>query len=722
MPFENHNYLIIKSSIFRFCVCSTQGVLCINQLAITFAGIMYFKSTIRHNPATNKIDSYYRLIESYRNETDRICHRTLLNVGFLHGSFNADELNQVRRILCKRYQDIKGGNELFDIQCDNPQKVLDLVETLWTELVDKNRIDIGQKQKKPPTERARNLVFEESIRHPDVREIGSEWLCYQALEQLQLPDYLSNIGFSDEEVQLAITQIISRAVYPASELETARWIRENSGVCQITGYDIEKITKDKLYKSALKLFSEKEKIETFLSIKTNQLFDIEDKIVIYDLTNTYFEGSKRGSSLAKFGRSKEKRSDCKIVVLALVINPEGFIKHSAIFEGNMHDSKTLEEIVSKLRSQTSSEKRAIVVLDAGIATEENLAMLTENNFDYVCVSRSKLKNYQIVPHSVPVEIEDKKRQKIQIQQVVSEKHNDYFLKIDSRAKRAKEQSMNNRFQEGFEKGLSIIAASLEKKSGIKTEEKVYERVGRLKQKYPSVSKYYDINYVVETETVINKKTKQKAEVRKVKSITWNIKQAIEPNAESGTYFIRTSLEMNEITLWMIYNTIREIECSFRTLKTDLDLRPIYHKKDNSTMAHLNLGLLAYWVVNTVRYQLKKTENKADNKSETAEKPESQTTASASETVQSESDSAPIHFRWREIIRIMNTQKSVLTVSQNRFDEVILTRRCSEPTAKAAAIYSRLKYKQQPFTKRKFVVHKSEFQKMNDQELQRVKSG
>ena len=220
---------------------------------------MYFRSSIRHNPATGQIASYYRLVESYRNETDRVCHRTLLNIGFLDGQINADELNQVRRLICKRYQDIKGGSELFDIQDNNSQKAIDLADKLWNELVEKNRIDIGQKQKKEPTVRQRNMVFEESIRHPDVREIGAEWLCSQALEQLQIPDFLSNTGFTEEETQLAITQIIARAVYPASELETARWIRENSGVCQITGYPVEKINKDKLYKSSLKLFSEKKK-------------------------------------------------------------------------------------------------------------------------------------------------------------------------------------------------------------------------------------------------------------------------------------------------------------------------------------------------------------------------------------------------------------------------------------------------------------------------------
>ena len=150
--------------------------------------------------------------------------------------------------------------------------------------------------------------------------------------------------------------------------------------------------------------------------------------------------------------------------------------------------------------------------------------------------------------------------------------------------------------------------------------------------------------------------------------------------------------------------IREIEYSFRTLKTDLDLRPIYHKKDNATMAHLNLGLLAYWVVNTVRYQLKRTENKTDKEQK---------------TVKNNTETEPVHFQWKEIIRIMNTQKSVLTVSQNRYDEVIISRRCSDPTPKVETIYRRLKYKSQPFSKRKFVVHKSEFEKMSLFDLQKL---
>jgi hypothetical protein len=189
---------------------------------------MYFKVSLRRNPAKGKTDGYYRLIESYRDETGRVSHRTLLNVGFIEDLVTIEQMNQIRRILCNRYEEALGKPKLFEIEKDNPLIVNELVEEYWNKLVGENRIDIGQKK---PTARERNMVFEKSIRHKDVREVGGEWLCYQALEQLQMADFLANTGFAKEEVQLALTQIISRAVYPASELETSRWIQENSAVC-----------------------------------------------------------------------------------------------------------------------------------------------------------------------------------------------------------------------------------------------------------------------------------------------------------------------------------------------------------------------------------------------------------------------------------------------------------------------------------------------------------
>ena len=165
--------------------------------------------------------------------------------------------------------------------------------------------------------------------------------------------------------------------------------------------------------------------------------------MLYDLTNTYFEGTKRKSELAKFGRSKEKRSDAKLVVLGLVVNPQGFVKYSSVYEGNMADFATLIGTIKKLRSNTSdTEKRALVVIDAGIATTENLKAIKAENFDYLCVTRSYLKDYKECDKSTEKTISDKKGQKIHLIEAKVEACTDYYLKVKSEAKELKERSMN----------------------------------------------------------------------------------------------------------------------------------------------------------------------------------------------------------------------------------------------------------------------------------------
>ena len=644
---------------------------------------MYFKLSMRTNPATGVYSGYYRLVESYRNYCDRVCHRTILNAGYLDG-LTTDELNLIQKILTLKVAN--HDKPLYELPYTDNLTVIRYVDEFYNRMVAEKRIDVFVEKKEKKASRSGKdlqIIDINSIRNKDVREIGAEWLSYQAMRQLQIAPFLESLGWSEDQVHLAQTHIISRAVYPASEFETTRWIRENSAVCEVTGYNIEQVTKDRLYAITKKLYAEKEALEQHLSVRTNELFDIEDKIILYDLTNTYFEGRKQGSKLAKFGRSKEKRTDAKLVVLGLVINPEGFIKYSSILEGNMADCKTLEGMINKLRIKTSSSARkALIVIDAGIATDENLKMILDNGYDYLCVSRSSLKNYNIEAGATSVSVTDNRKQKIELCQVNSDRNTDYYLKVESHSKELKERSMNEQFRSRFEAGLQQIGDSLTKKGGVKQEDKVHERIGRLKQKYPSIQRYFDIKIEVKDDFEIKIKKKDSEipnEKKKIAtSIKWAIKEGVDINARSGVYFLRTSLEAkSENNIWLFYNTIREIEATFRVLKTDLDLRPIYHQKDESTMAHLHLGLLAYWLVNTVRHQLKQK---------------------------------GIHSGWREIVRTMNTQKAVTTLAQNNHEEVIMIRRCSEPNQQVRKLYDALKYKYAPFVKRKSVVHKSEFEK------------
>jgi len=658
---------------------------------------MYFKASGRHNPSTNKYGWYYRLVESYRNSDGRVCHRTMLNLGFLE-DLTPEQMNLIQKILTERADN--PGKLLFEFSVSDDPVVNRYVEEYYARLVSEKRIDVAP-HRSGATKSGKDwqTIDINSIKNKDVREIGAEWLCFQAIRQLGVDAFLSNQGWDEEHIQLALTHIISRAVYPASELKTSSWIKENSAVCELTGYDRDKITKDKLYGISHKLYQLKQDLEQYLSLRTNELFDIEDKIILYDLTNTYFEGQMRGSKLPKFGRSKEKRADAKLVVLALVINPEGFIKYSDIFQGNISDPATLIKIIDNLRERTSQcAHKATVVIDAGIAWDENLKIIKAKGYEYICVTRSSMKDYSIMADDAIVTVRDNRKQKIELRRVKSERHTDYFLKIESHSKELKERSMNEQFQQRFEEEMQKIADSLTKKGGIKQADKVHERIGRLKQKFPSIGRYYNIDVEVAPKPEQKKRSKGK-EIKKTKkendienkvvtSIKWSVKEGIDINVRSGVYFLQTSIQDTEKALWDGYNTIREIEATFRVLKTDLDLRPIYHKKDETTMAHLNLGLLGYWLVNTIRHQLKK---------------------------------GGINSQWTEIVRTMNTQKAVTTTAQNIVDEIIHVRRCTEPNEKVKRIYDILKHKPEPYKKKKFVVNKMDFKNSYSDDNQILRS-
>jgi transposase len=624
---------------------------------------VYFKSSIRLNPVTGKIDSYYRLIESYRNIDDRVCHRTLLNVGFLP-NIALEQLNKIQSHLNSRY---KKQETLFE---ETDAVVIEMTDELWHQLVNGKRIDVDW------VDKAKRQIDADSIKHSNVREIGTEWMCQHAWNQLQLSEFLRAQGWQEEKIKLAMTQVISRAAYPASENRTSHWINDNSAVCEVTGYDAQqsgRITKDKLYRSALDLYGIKSSLEKHLSDRTNTLFDLQDKIYLYDLTNTYFEGRKSKSTIAKHGRSKEKPSYAKLVVLAMVVNMEGFIKYTSIHEGNIADCKTLSSLVEKLNAQTH-HRQGVVVLDAGIATEENLKLLQEKGYHYVCVSRTNLKEFTIDQSRMTVMMETKSKQDIVINAIKTNVNTDYYLQIKSQAKGMKKGAMKNLFEIRFEEALQKIKNSLDKKGGVKKADKVHELIGRAKEKFPSVHHYYHIN------VVCNKDTEQ------VRDIIWHKNESTDAKKIEGhgVYFVRTNLLIkDEMVVWNIYNTIREIESTFRTLKNDLDLRPIYHKNDDSTMAHLHLGILSYWLVNTRRHQFKMHEIKSS---------------------------------WKEIVRIGNTQKIITTSGQNTFDEIISVRKCSDPNQQLKQLLDILKAKHRPFKKIKSVVHKPTQEKKKTQDL------
>jgi transposase len=605
---------------------------------------MFIKTIPKIDRTTGKRYNYYRLCESYR-VGEKTRHRSVLSLGNLHELIEPVHF----KLLADRIeQHLKGSPAIFS--CDNPE-VEKLAQAFYQEIINKKLVD--RVESSAQRKNIQNIDVE-SVEVEHVREIGSEWLCYQMMNRLDIRRCLEQAGFDEEDIRLSMMHLISRAVYPASEHATAEWVKDNSGVCELVNIDPQMVSHHKLYRISRLLHHHKGQIERFLSLKTSELFDIEDRIILYDLTNTYFEGRKLNSKMAMFGPSKEKRSDAKLITLALVVNVEGFVKYSHLYRGNIGEPTTLETTIEDIRCRMNiGDVRPMIIMDAGIATEENLDMLKNRQYDYLCVSRSRLKDFKAQKQDgLPVTIYDKRDSPIELLLVEKEGIDDTLLYVRSERKAQKELSIHEHFTSHFEQGLDQILYGIQHKGGTKKLVKVWERLGRLKEKYPSAHRFYQIDVESKEKIATN--------------LIWK-KIIPKSRKEEGVYLLRTSQkDIDEKTFWDIYNTIRDIESTFRTLKTDLQIRPVFHQKDENTMSHLNLAVLAYQCVNSIRYQLK---------------------------------AKGIHHDWSHIVRLMNTQKVVTVTMLDKSGKKLYIRRCSKPESKALEIYNALGFKYYPFCKK-----------------------
>lgn len=617
---------------------------------------MHVNVQLRFNPATEQEAPYYRLKESYRDVRGNVHSFIVLNIGF-EPSLKPLQVKHIARALTLRFQN-RNNASLFPENLDG----LSLEERLfaeryWQRMVTEGGIDrFNQKEKQSKKESERYIDLD-TVEHTEARNVGAEWLCKQTIDRLGLEDFLKRQGWNENSIHTALSHLIVRTVYSPSEWATHRIMNENSAACELySGHPDWTPGINALYQMPERLYEIKDKLEQHLGQRTDNLFNIDNRIALFDLSNFYFEGRKAGSRKARFGRSKEKRNDCRLLVLALCINKEGFIRYSSILEGNTADPKSLPDMIDKLAVKTAiTNKKTLVVIDAGISTEDNLQRIKEKGYNYLCVSRTKLKDYTLSADHRMVTVRDARKQEITLREVQTTPEKDYYLEITSPSKAMTEASMNRQWKERFECEMEKINEAIAKKGGTKRYEKVVERVGRVIERYPSIARHYQITYLRNEE--------KPAEMQKVNRM---IKDITSIDKNTGVYFLRTNVRtFGEQTTWEYYNLIREIECTNRQLKTDLNLRPIYHQKDVRSDAHLFFGLLSYWIVNTIRFQLKQSGENS---------------------------------YWTEIVRRMSTQKLVTTEAVNALGDKIELRQCTRPTKQAERIYSTLNLKHTPFKK------------------------
>lgn len=538
---------------------------------------MYVRKVSHYNKS-NRVEYHtYKLVESVRTERGPR-QRTLLNLGT---DFNLPQgkwkafANRVEEIITGQISLLDYPEEIENIAQNCARKIIRKQSSIIPEKKDSDYLPDYQ------------TVDINSTENEQARTIGAEHVVYHTIKELELDRKLAELKFNRPHLEVAFGVIAARLINPTSERKTHIWLKEISGIDELMDTDFSKLSQDRVYKVSDMLLKEKKAIEEHLSFKERNLFNLEEKIILYDLTNTFLEGTGKYNKKAHFARSKEKRSDCPLVTLGLVLDADGFPKRSNVFEGNVSEPKTLEGMIKDLSAEKPLVKPT-VVLDAGIATEANIKWLKGNQYSYIVVSRKKKKDIPENVNMVTVKKDDNTF--VQVALVKNEETDEIELYCHSKGKEKKEQGIKSLFQQRFEEELIKTRSALSKKNGTKRYEKVIEKIGRLKERFKRVAHCYEV--VV----------KKDPETNKAKDINWHLKETENNN---GLYVLRTNREeLKEEQIWNIYNTLTDIEDAFRCMKSELGFRPIHHQTELRTDGHIFITVLAYHLLHSIRFKLK----------------------------------------------------------------------------------------------------------------------
>ncbi len=544
---------------------------------------MFIRKTRLVNPKTQEVYYNFQLVESVRTERGPR-QRILLNLG-AHIDVDTEE----RKLIANRIEELlKGIHPLIKY----PEKIERLAQQYASQLLARLSVEAAE-----PNNKTENLPQEfanidvNSIETSEPRSVGAEHLMLQMASQLELPEQLKKLGLSETDVSIALCSVIARAVNPGSERATHAWLCSESGLGELLDFDVKKMSLDKLYQLSDKLFDNKQALELHLEKIEEQFHGYKSTIALYDLTNVYMEGQANANKKASFGRSKEKRSDCKLITMGLVMNEHGFLERTSILPGKASEPKTLQEMIEHLSSFGSLFKPTIV-LDAGISSEENLAWLKQNGYSYVVSARQHAPDLELEGELVPV---GDAHDLVKAALVKNPSDNEErWLYCESEAKAAVASQMKQSFKTRFEDELKKMAEGLLKPKGRKKYAKVIERVGRLKEKHKGISGCYEINVIASEDG------------KTATSIEWRALEEKLSDKLKGSYFLRTNLlQVEAKELWQIYNTLRGVEDAFRFMKSSLGLRPVYHQKEGRVDGHLWITIMAYHLIQQCLYQLKK---------------------------------------------------------------------------------------------------------------------
>jgi len=418
------------------------------------------------------------------------------------------------------------------------------------------------------------------------REAGPVHVGHQFWQRLGLDRILRDCGLSATAQRLACAMALNRLIAPCSEHAMPDWIRRTA-LADILGVDFGGLTEDPLDGVLDKLYPHRAAIEAALVARERSLFNLDATIYLYDLTSTYFEGECARNGKAKRGYSRDHRADCKQVVVGLVVSREGFPITHEVFAGNTQDRTTLAAMLDRLAERAGLRQGATVVVDRGMAFDDNLAEITDRKLHYVVASRQPerdrwLADLEDTDGFAPVLRQPsplnpaQKKTTIEIKTRVDGEKTYALCRSEQRI--AKDRAIRTKQEGRLRADLDRLAKRVAEKKLVKAE-KVNQAIGRLKERYPRVARYFDLSYDAQTATL---------------QAQFNADKYAKTERLDGCYLIKT--DRNDLSgdeLWRIYILLTRAENAFRDMKSPLAERPIFHHTERRTEAHIFLCVLAY---------------------------------------------------------------------------------------------------------------------------------
>ena len=567
----------------------------------------------------SKSGEVLQLVESYRNAQGKPRHRVVVSLG--DAAITRSDWHPIAKAVQKQ---LYGMEELFAPHYTRRQQN-------WIELILRRiegqgrwRARRGQEGERAVEEKAIDGVLVDRVDHSTTGLLlGPILLGLKGWEELRMEQALKQVGFNRAQAEAAKVSVINRLVNPMTENALAGWVSKTA-LGDLLGEGVLKADRHRYYRVSDRLVENREKLEEHLRQCQGELFDLDRTLLLYDLTNTHFEGVCASNPKAKRGRNKQKRHDCPQIVVGMVFDTEGFALGHRIFAGNRNDSTTLLEMIGELDKAVGSEderEKTLIIMDGGIDTKDNVQLLREERFGYL-VNESRRqrgayrKGFLEEEGFEKVEGREEHRE-VQVkwmqesvgegngseadkdieQEEPAQAGKEYVVLCKSERRRAKEEAIYSGAEGRFLEALEALRARLDK-GNLCDQEKIQRAIGRVQGDHSRVQCFYDIEL-----TELRGGGKEKKW-----TLRWSRKEQAyaEESQLLGCYVLRTNRkDLSGTKLWQLYMTLTRAEDGFKALKSDLGLRPNHHHLETRVEAHVFITILAYHLLRFIQYTLER---------------------------------------------------------------------------------------------------------------------